>query len=48
LILWALPFLALSIARSWQMDTRCKGRLRKVAEIDALIERIDLAAQGIA
>jgi hypothetical protein len=47
-ILWALPFLALSIARSWQMDRRCEARLRKVAEIDTLIGRIDLAAQGVA
>ena len=47
-ILWALPFLALSIARSWQMDRRCKARLGKVAEIDALVERIDLASQAIA
>lgn len=44
-ILWALPLLALSIARSWQMDRRCKARLRKVAEIDALVERIDLMPQ---
>jgi hypothetical protein len=44
-IVWALPLLALSIARSWQMDRRCKARLRKVAEIDALVERIDLMPQ---
>ena len=44
-ILWALPLLALSIARSWQMDRRCKARLRQVAEIDALVERIDLMPQ---
>ena len=44
-ILWALPLLALSIARSWQMDRRCKARLRKVAEIDALVERIDMMPQ---
>ena len=44
-ILWALPLLALSIARSWQMDRRCKARLGKVAEIDALVERIDLMPQ---
>ena len=44
-ILWALPLLALIIARSWQMDRRCKARLRKVAEIDALVERIDLMPQ---
>ena len=44
-VLWALPLLALSIARSWQMDRRCKARLRKVAEIDALVERIDLMPQ---
>jgi len=44
--LWALPILALSIARSWQTDRRCKARLQKVAEIDALVERIDIASQA--
>jgi hypothetical protein len=45
-ILWALPLLALSIGRAWYLDRRCKRRLRKMAEIDSLIERIDHAPQG--
>jgi len=42
-ILWALPILALSICRSWQLDRQCKRRLKKISEIDALIDRIELA-----
>jgi hypothetical protein len=42
-ILWALPLLALSIGRAWYLDRQCKRRLGKMAEIDALIERIDHA-----
>jgi hypothetical protein len=45
-ILWALPLLALSVGRSWYLDRQCKRRLKKIAEIDALIDRIDLAPQG--
>lgn len=42
-ILWALPILALSIARAWHLDRQCKLRLRKISEIDALIDRIEQA-----
>ncbi|WP_262296489.1 hypothetical protein [Microvirga sesbaniae] len=42
-LLWALPFLGLSIGRAWYLDGQCKRRLRKIAEIDALIDRIGLA-----
>ena len=42
-ILWALPLLALSIGRAWLLDRQCKHRIGKMAEIDALIERIDHA-----
>jgi hypothetical protein len=45
-ILWALPLLALSIGRAWHLDRQCKRRLGKMAEIDALIERIDHAPEG--
>jgi hypothetical protein len=41
-LLWALPLLALSVCRSWHLDRQCKRRLKKIAEIDALIERIEL------
>jgi hypothetical protein len=44
-ILWALPILALSVCRSWYLDRQCKRRLTKISEIDALIERIELAPQ---
>ncbi len=44
-ILWALPLLALSVCRSWYLDRQCKRRLTKISEIDALIERIELAPQ---
>jgi len=39
-ILWALPLLILSIGRAWCLDRQCKRRLRKISEIDSLIERI--------
>ncbi len=39
---WALPLLALSVCRSWYLDRQCKRRLKKISEIDALIERIEL------
>jgi len=41
-IVWALPFLGLSIGRAWYLDRQCKRRLKKIAEIDALIGRIEL------
>lgn len=44
-ILWALPLLALSVCRSWYLDRQCKRRLKTISEIDALIERIELAPQ---
>ena len=40
-ILWALPLLTLSIGRAWYLDRQCKRCLRKVAEIDSLIDRIE-------
>jgi hypothetical protein len=40
-ILWAVPILAISIGRSWYLDRKCRGRARKIAEIDALVERIE-------
>jgi hypothetical protein len=43
-ILWALPFLGLSICRAWYLDRRCKHRLEKITEIDALIRRIERAS----
>jgi hypothetical protein len=43
-ILWALPFLGLSICRAWYLDRRCKHRLKKITDIDALIDRIERAA----
>jgi hypothetical protein len=43
-ILWALPFLGLSICRAWYLDRRCKHRLKKITDIDALIDRIEQAA----
>jgi hypothetical protein len=43
-ILWALPFLGLSIGRAWYLDRQCKRRLKKIADIDALIDRIARAA----
>jgi hypothetical protein len=42
-VLWAIPILAVSIGRSWYLDKKCRGRVRKIAEIDALIERIEKA-----
>ena len=45
-ILCALPLLALSVCRSWHLDRQCKARLKKIAEIDALIDRIELGPQG--
>ncbi|MBF9194692.1 hypothetical protein [Microvirga terrestris] len=42
-ILWGLPLLGLSICRAWYLDRQCKRRLRKIAEIDFLIERIEHA-----
>ncbi|WP_201860000.1 hypothetical protein [Microvirga soli] len=45
-ILWAMPLLALSIGRAWHLDRQCKRRIGKMAEIDALIERIDHAPEG--
>ena len=43
-ILWALPFLGLSIGRAWYLDRQCKRRLKKISDIDALIGRIEQAA----
>ncbi|MFL4992400.1 MAG: hypothetical protein ACJ8CF_08745 [Microvirga sp.] len=43
-ILWALPFLGLSICRAWYLDKQCKHRLKKIMEIDALVDRIGRAA----
>ncbi|QRM30969.1 hypothetical protein [Microvirga sp. VF16] len=42
-ILWALPFLGLSICRAWYLDRQCKRRLKKIADIDALLGRIERA-----
>jgi hypothetical protein len=42
-ILWALPLVTLSIGRAWHLDRRCKRRLAKISEIDALLERIEHA-----
>jgi hypothetical protein len=47
-LLWALPILGLSIARAWQLERQCKRRLKKMAEIDALIGRIDIFPHGAA
>ncbi len=41
--LWAAPILAVSIGRSWYLDRQCKGRAKKISEIDALVERIEKA-----
>jgi hypothetical protein len=43
-LLWALPFLGLSICRAWYLDRTCKHRLRKISDIDALIARIEQAS----
>lgn len=45
-LLWALPLLALSVCRSWYLDRQCRRRLKKISEIDALIERIELTPYG--
>lgn len=42
-ILWGLPILTLSIGRAWHLDKQCKRRLKKIAEIDTLIDRIERA-----
>jgi hypothetical protein len=42
-ILWALPLATLSIGRAWHLDRKCGRRLAKIAEIDALLERIEHA-----
>jgi hypothetical protein len=42
-LVWALPILGLSIARAWYLDRQCKRRLKKISDIDTLIDRIDLA-----
>lgn len=42
-LVWALPILGLSIARAWYLDRQCKRRIKKISDIDALIDRIDLA-----
>ncbi len=38
--LWALPILALTIGRSWQLDRQCKKRRAKIEEIDAIVQPI--------
>ncbi|EIM28131.1 hypothetical protein [Microvirga lotononidis] len=43
-LLWALPFLGFSIGRAWYLDRTCKRRLRKISDIDALIDRIERAS----
>lgn len=35
--LWGLPILAFGIGRAWYLDHRCKKRLARVAEIDAIL-----------
>lgn len=42
-MLWTAPIFAVSIGRSWYLDRQCKGRTKKIAEIDALVERIEKA-----
>jgi len=42
--LWALPILALGIGRSWYLDRRCRKRLSRIAEIDALVGPIAATA----
>lgn len=43
-LLWGLPFLGLVIGRAWYLERQCRRRRIKVADIDALIGRIDRMA----